>query len=703
MRNFINAIPWLRNLVRATLRPRPRMRFWEWADKHVVIPEECGGPQPGPLRTARFPIWRGLFDLAQQPHVHFVALCASVRVGKTLFSIVIMLYWLAERVGSLVWLDPSGQSAKKVSKSELQPFIGKCKPVWQLAILGKTAFQILWKTFRGKVLRIVGSGAEADMHGFNAEFAALNELDRCKEAVVKKRGKPDDSREDASSADKVVARTILFPHTRLVVENSSPGVAGEYSPIWVSFLRGSQHHCYLPCKHCTAAAAAKKKKTADPQPRESWPVGWSEQSLDPDLRGWQRLTFSSEKKLVPFDENLEPLRDKNGKLPDSKEWREETTGQIRFEQFALWRDFIHPGDATKKTRKKIGYDMGAVERGATYQCAHCKKDIGDADLRWMLARYRWMSHNPGASPDRISAHVWRAYAPQELGGGFGPIAKEFLESKGNVAGLIKFYNFVLGLPFIRTGTAVKEDDLDRVIARTPVRYVKGQLPMEAEFLTMFVDKQKEEFWYVIRAHGILWDHPDQPSWSALVDWGRANSWDEILELAGEKPDATGELRRFKWLRADGTEREYAVCGGLVDSGNDTDLVYEFCLHRSTIFEPYKGGGGQHTNWQRIREREVMEEQLTLWLCWSDWFANNLYYDCIKNGVVHGSTPIHWWLPVDIDSDYRTHLCDEFKDGDGWVAKTGNNHLGDAEKMCRAYEDTVEAQLDALREERSKAA
>ena len=372
---------------------------------------------------------------------------------------------------------------------------------------------------------------------------------------------------------------------------------------------------------------------------------------------------------------------------------------VRFEQFARWVDRTDPGDATKKKRVKTGYDIAAVERGATYRCAHCQRDIEAVHLRWMLARYRWVSHNPHGSPDRISAHVWRAYAPQELGGGFGVIAKEFIESKGSVAALIKFHNFTLGLPFIRTGTAVKEDDLDRVIARSP-RYLKGELPREAEMLTMTVDKQKEEFYYVIRARGLMWEHPDQPSWSALVDWGRAHSWDELLELAGLKPDAAGELRRFTWTNPATNEvREYAVEAGLVDSGNEAELVYDFCLHRTTIFDPYKGCPPTMTRWSKIRMTKVHDEQLDLWLCWSDFFAAYLYYDCIKSGRVHGE-PLHWWLPADIDKDYREQLCDEYQDGDGWLTRHRNNHLGDCEKEQGVLDDTVEVRLDALREERN---
>src|SRR5688572_7191271 len=45
---FLNARAWLLRLVRATLRPRPKSRLWEWLEKFVVIPVESGSPNPGP-------------------------------------------------------------------------------------------------------------------------------------------------------------------------------------------------------------------------------------------------------------------------------------------------------------------------------------------------------------------------------------------------------------------------------------------------------------------------------------------------------------------------------------------------------------------------------------------------------------------------------------------------------------------------------
>ncbi len=677
------------------------MRIWRWLDLFVRIPS--GGPQPGQMRTARFPIFRGLFDLAQQRGVHFLTVCSSARAGKTLFSICIVLYWISEKFGWVVWLDPTRNSARKFVRDELDEFLLECRPVRALAIITKKTWTTLEKCFRGKRFRIIGSGAEADLHGFNAELAIINEFDACRSSTEG----------DAASSDKIEARTKLFAPTRLIVRNSTPQ-KGEFGPIWTKFLTGTQHHCYVPCPSCSDAHARTIKDVVFEEPAdEDCKPGWSAKSYDPRLAGWQRFTFFTEKKSVPFDENLEPLTDKNGCLKPRHEWREEVTGQANFEKFGIHEERPKINDPTQTERVRVGWNLKGVRRGTTYQCAWCKKEIEQIDLGWMLARYRWMAHNPEQSvasddddvredlspEEHISAHVWSWYSPFE---NWGVIAAEFLQAKGNLAGLIKFCVYTLGRPFIREGTAVKEDDLDRAVGRCPARYVKGQLPLEPEILALTADRQGAERWFAIRAYGILWDHPEWPTWSALVDWGEIASDEQIAEKAGLAPDAEGHHRRFVFQRDDGTAREYAVTAGLYDCGFEQQPVWDYCLTQSAWLSPSKGGDESKTGGNPIRITEVMDKALDLIWYWSALFTADLYYNCILHGAAHGET-VHWWLPTNIDADYRRQLTDEYQGEENgkrkWLSRTKTNHLGDCEKLQRVLAPTIEETLDKIREER----
>jgi hypothetical protein len=223
---------------------------------------------------------------------------------------------------------------------------------------------------------------------------------------------------------------------------------------------------------------------------------------------------------------------------------------------------------------------------------------------------------------------------------------------------------------------------------------------------MTIDRQDSQFWWGIRAWGILWDHPERPTWSALVDWGEAVSWTQLLELAGLIANQSGKLRQFKFVRPDGTARKYVVTAGLVDSGDGdhTKEVYEFCLANREVFGPYKGGGQQQLRGNTIRLVPVMDDHLDLVWAWSDFFASNLYYDCIKNGATIAGS-VYWWLATNIDRHYRDQLTDEYygekPDGRmGFISRRKLNHLGDMEKMQRVMTGKIEERFDEIREERA---
>lgn len=724
---YLDARLWFRGMVRAIIRPRPRMRLWRWLDKHVRIPESSGGPNPGAMRTGRFPIFRGLYDLASQKHVHFLTLCSSARAGKTLFCICLVLYWISERFGWVAWLDPSRNSARKLVRDELDDFLLECKPVRALAVAAPPApgckkwWTTLEKAFRGKRFRIIGSGAEADLHGFNAELVVTNELDACRASTDK----------SAASTDKLEARTALFGNSRLVVRNSTPQ-EGEFGPTWTKFLSGTQHHCYLPCPHCS------DERSRDPQlgylvttpfqppAEEDCRPGWSPASYDPRLAGWQRFTFFTEKVKVPFDAELNPLVDADGVLLPRDQWREETTGQANFERFAVYQDRQRNDDPTQMERVRVGWNMKRVRKGATYQCPYCEKDIEQtAHQTWMLARYRWMAHNPDPEPsleddesedeedaktasmpgeedEHVSAHVWSWYSPFEK---WGVISAKFLHARRDFAKLMTFWVYHLGRPLPHNGAQLKESDIERCIGRCPVRYLQGQIPLEAEMLTMCIDRQGTELWFSIRAWGILWDHPDWPTWTALIDWGELASESQIAEKAGLAPDAQGHLRRFRFTRPDGTVREYAVTAGLYDCGFEQATVFDYCLGQTHWLSPSKGGGPEKTGGNPIRINEgIMDGQLDLIWFWSDLFAANLYYDCILNGSSNG-VPINWWLPANIDAEYKKQMCDEHRTEENgkpvWKRRVKND-IGDTEKNHRVLSGEIEETLDKIRDARTAA-
>jgi hypothetical protein len=378
------------------------------------------------------------------------------------------------------------------------------------------------------------------------------------------------------------------------------------------------------------------------------------------------------------------------------QFREVVTGRVRFEQFKLWREEEGLDGSVQKIEN--GYDIDAVEDGATYECAHCGGDIAHRSLKAMLAAYEWRQLNPKAPRNRISALVSALYSPFER---WGQIAKKFLLARGSAKILHDFHNSDLGLPFVRCATTVSENDIDLVVKRCPRPYVLGQLPFEPEVISISSDVGALGWWWVIRAWGILWDHPEQPTWSALVDYGSAVSWDQIEELAGLKPDKNGNFNRYTFRRPDGTTRELQVTAGIIDAGFDSQTnkkVYEFCVKHSATFSPAMGRGAKDMRGSIMRQTPASEDKLDLILFWDDWFKQQLYYANIKEGRAL------WFLPTNLDNDYKAQLTAERTVEQGgklvWeVSGEQGNHIGDAEKLQEVLREWIEERFDAVRAER----
>ena len=446
---------------------------------------------------------------------------------------------------------------------------------------------------------------------------------------------------EAMTQDLAVARSKQFRFTRKIIENSTPTT--EWGRVFTRFKAGSQGYVYLPCPHCGHM---------------------------------QRLTFFNEEKDVPFDEE--------GKLLPPGEKRAEKTGRFKFESAKS------PAGA---------YDLERVEKETVYECASCLADIDQTHQSWMLRRYQLRYHNPKASEDHASFHVWAALSPFE---GWGMIAKEFLLARGNVSRMHNFYNSTLGLPFIRRAAEIKQDDIDAVIARSPEYFLK-EIPRKPEMLTMTVDVQGDCFWWSIRAWGLAFDQPELPVWTSLVDYGSAVSWDQIEELAAIKADSRGRMNSYSF-----EGKEYTVYAGLIDSGFEAQSnknVYQFTRKNADTFSPSKGGGWMQLRGDDVRTSPVDNDQQDLIWYYDEGFKQQLYYACVKE---HKTL---WWLPRNVGADYKEMLCnertEERQQPDGttklaWVC-VGPNHLADTEKMHEVLRGTIETNLDKVREEFQAAA
>ena len=661
-----------------------KLRLTAWISRHVVIPDGVGAAEPGPLDTSRVPPVEGLYALLDQPHVHFFTLAKSARVGGTLFCFAYMIYRLITSPGPMLWIDPTRATMRQLWRRELEAYLLACRLLKKQAITDKEHWNPSQAFFRsGAFLKMAGGGSAAELGGFNAEVAFINESDKGGHY----------NKGEAPKRELAIVRTKQFRRTRKVIENSTP--TDKFGPTWRAFLKGSQHYCYLPCPHCSDPDAA-----VGFVPPEEPEAGRSGESYEPGLRGWQRLSFHREDKDVPFDEDLRPL--------PPGQMRPERTGCFVFGHCRRTeRRETAPG---KWEDVLVGWDYERIESETRYECQHCGQQIahgGTRGIAWMLLRYRWVAHNAKADREHVSAHLWAAYSPFER---WGDNAKKFVLAQGDAGALHDVYNSDFGLPYNPAHTEVAEEDIQKLVKASP-HYLLGSFPHEPECLTATFDVQRSAnnpYWYTIWAWGILWDLPGWPTFAALVDYGTAMSKEHIEELCALRPNGPGRWNRYRWTSPNDPKqvREYQVLAALIDSGDQAQhdaAIYDFCLEHSALFTPCKGGGIHQTRGDIVHLNKVYGDRLDLLWFLDHYWKQRVYHHAIK------ARRYHRFLPANAGQDLTDQLTNERtgKNSSGQTVWTGpdgkskadNNHLGDCWKMNEVLSGTIEEQLDLRRMER----
>ena len=326
-------------------------------------------------------------------------------------------------------------------------------------------------------------------------------------------------------------------------------------------------------------------------------------------------------------------------------------------------------------REDGSYDLDRVERETRYRCARCDGAIHNDQKHAINLAGEWVKTNPNAPSSHRSFHISALYSPFETWGG---VARVYLQSKGSAGRLHDFWNNYLGLPWVRQATIVKHSAIREIVEISP-DYRRGELPIKPIAISMTVDVQQENFWWVIRA----WERTGV---SYLIDYGAAISYEDLGEIVSTKYEFDGQV--------------YGIYKALIDSGyaaSHRKGVYDWCLASCGKFVPTKGASKRQGLRSSFRisavehKRDRNREILNLYTYDDDIFKEELYRNRIKERSGKA-----WYLPIDITNEYIEQLTAERlvernlpRGGIEFVWETSrNNHLGDCEKMQLVFWDVV---------------
>lgn len=210
---------------------------------------------------------------------------------------------------------------------------------------------------------------------------------------------------------------------------------------------------------------------------------------------------------------------------------------------------------------------------ASYVCQECGAIITDQDKMMMMRYGEWRTVRQSAAvPHTVAFWINTLYSPFVR---FSEVAREFLLSKDDPDTLQNFTNSWLAEPW--EDTKLKTDSETVLERQTDIPEL--EVPEWAKLLTGGVDVQENCVYWTIRAWGNYLT-------SQCIAHGQALSFAEVERAMN-----------LLYSKRDGSQ--LAVQLALIDSGDNTDAVYDFCASNSDWALPSKGASHPMTTHFRL--------------------------------------------------------------------------------------------------------
>lgn len=276
-------------------------------------------------------------------------------------------------------------------------------------------------------------------------------------------------------------------------------------------------------------------------------------------------------------------------------------------------------------------DENEAKAAAYYRCKHCHEAIDDRQKPAMLRGGEWRGEKKKSGrAAKVAFHLNSLYSPWLT---FGDVAAKFIASKDEPALLMNFINSWLAEPWVDKANRLRSD----VVKSKQLPYEQGTMPEAAQIITCGVDVQLDHFWYSVRAWG-----PHMTSW--LVDYGRLETWVDVEKvLDRDYIDANGEIRNIN-----------LAC---IDSGYNTDEVYQFCAEHMGLAVPTKGSSNPLKSRYTVT---VLDKGIGHGLRLYGFDPNQMKDYIAGRLAVDAGASGSWNVCRDVEQEYCDQVCAEQK-------------------------------------------
>ncbi|MGN0706590.1 MAG: phage terminase large subunit family protein [Faecalibacterium sp.] len=307
---------------------------------------------------------------------------------------------------------------------------------------------------------------------------------------------------------------------------------------------------------------------------------------------------------------------------------------------------------------------------ANYICQQCGCIITDQHKPQMLRYGEWRIVKENTRYARkVAFWINTLYSPFVR---FSEVAKEFLTTKDDPEQFQNFTNSWLAEPWENTKLKTSAD----LVRERQTDLEMYELPSWTKLLTGGVDVQENCIYWTIRAWG---DYLT----SQNIAHGQALGWSEIVKVMN-----------LEYRLPDGNPLVVDLC--LVDSGDQTDSVYEFCSQNSDWAIPCKGSSKTLLGYYNVSTvNKTDSKAFGMKLIIVD---GGKYKDMISGRMRKPNGTGSWMVYRGVDADYCEQVTSEHKvvernssGGQGvpkWKPKHSHaaNHYLDCEVYATAAAD-----------------
>lgn len=435
-----------------------------------------------------------------------------------------------------------------------------------------------------------------------------------------------------------------YKQLSLAMKGGFVDLAGSNSPTNLSGRTVGQVYqdecCKFEHRSSGEAPEAHPMLLADERAKAYGSQGWRYKSSSPNITThpfWRSIESGSQTVLaVP--------------CPECKEWFnfEWASDEEKGYRSIIW-------DPLAKD-KEGRWDLDKVRTSARYVCPACAYPIPSGEKPGMIRQAQEKHLNPSAPKGRRSFIIPSFYSPTVS---FGDVAVKWVDREKDLFGTStrNITNSWFALPYEETEVEVKGDDIRNLKAQ---EYRKGTLPFEPVSLMIFADPGETSgvHWAVVAGGG--------EGELAAIDWGVTASIQDLERLR-----LSGALA----YQLAGTRRIFAPAGGFIDSGYDTDTVYQMAAESGGFWTPTRGMEKRYGNWTSNPIRSHPTIRL---LVFTDCSIKNEFYD---RRIAQRKGP-RVMLPADTEEEFVAQLSGQKRDGiSGKWKRIQKDHWGDCMKQA----------------------